>query len=63
MLTPLLQDRSSCSVLEFTKKVCDVFSVSNDFEPLHQVPIAKVAKAYDHPDTGETFILIFGQAL
>jgi hypothetical protein len=62
MLTPLLQDQSSCRVLEFTEKVCDVFSVSNDFESLHQVPIAKVATAYDHPDTGETFILIFGQA-
>jgi len=28
-----------------------------------QVPVAKVATAYDHPNTGETFILIFGQAL
>jgi hypothetical protein len=55
---------SSCRVLESTEKVCGVFSVSNDFEPLHQISIAKVATAYDHPnDTGETFILIFGQAL
>ena len=30
---------------------------------MKKVPVAKVATAYDHPLTGETFILVFGQAL
>jgi hypothetical protein len=54
---------SNCRVLEYTEKSCDVYPFSNSYEPLTQIPIAKVATAYDHPLTGETFILIFGQAL
>jgi hypothetical protein len=30
---------------------------------MEKVPVAKVGTAYDHPETGETFILVFGQAL
>ncbi len=53
---------SSCKVLEFTEKSCDVYPYADSYEPIKNVPIAKVATAYDHP-TGETFIIIFGQAL
>ena len=54
---------SSCRVIEFTEKVCDVFPFSDEYQPMKKVPVAKVATAYDHPLTGETFILVFGQAL
>jgi len=54
---------STCRVLEYSEKVCDVYPFSDSYQPMSQVPIAKVATAYDHPATGETFILIFGQAL
>jgi hypothetical protein len=50
---------STCRVLEFTENSCDV----EDYEPMKQVPIVKVATAYDHPSSRETFILVFGQAI
>jgi len=52
-----------CYVMEYTESSCDVFPFSEEYQPMKQVPIAKVATAYDHPRTGETYILIFGQAL
>ncbi len=54
---------STCRVIEYTEEVCDVFPFSSEYQPMKQVPVAKVATAYDHPQTGETFILIFVQAL
>ncbi len=54
---------SACRILVLTDKSCDVFPYSNQYEPIPNVPVAKVATAYDDPITGETFILIFGQAL
>jgi hypothetical protein len=54
---------STCRVLEYTEKSCCVHPFSDEYEPMKQVPIAKVATAYDDPRTGETYILIFGQAL
>jgi hypothetical protein len=54
---------SSCRVLEMTQKCCDVYPYSSQYDPIRNVPIAKVATAYDHPMTGETLILVFSQAL
>jgi hypothetical protein len=54
---------SACRILELTEQSCDVFPYSCQYEPVANVPIAKVAAAYDHPETGDTYILIFGQAL
>jgi hypothetical protein len=34
-----------------------------EYEPLEQIPIASVATAWDHPDTGETYLLILNEAL
>jgi hypothetical protein len=53
---------STCRILELTEKSCDVYPYADSYEPITNVPIAKVATAYDHP-TGETFIIVFGQAL
>jgi len=49
--------------LEFTEKSCDVYPFSEEYEPLKQIPVAKLATAFDYPITRETFILVFGQAL
>jgi hypothetical protein len=54
---------SSFWVIEFTDKSCDVFPFSDQYSPMEKVPVAKVGMAYDHPITGETYILIFCQAL
>jgi hypothetical protein len=54
---------STCRILELTEKSCIVYPYSEKYDPIQNVPIAKVATAYDHPVSGETFILIFGQAL
>jgi hypothetical protein len=40
-----------------------VYPYTDHYEPISNVLVAKVATAYDHPTTGETFILVFGQAL
>jgi hypothetical protein len=50
-------------ILEYTDRVVDVGPFSDEYSPMPEVPIVKAALAYDHPDTGETFILILGQAL
>jgi len=54
---------STCRVIEYTEKSCDVHPFSDNYEPMKQVPITKVGRAYDDPSTGETLILIFDQAL
>jgi phage antirepressor YoqD-like protein len=54
---------ATCKVLEFTEHSCDIYLYSDQYEPMKSVPVAKVATAYDHPLTGETFRLVFGQAL
>ena len=50
-------------VLEYTDKMVDVGPFSNDYQPLEEIPIVKAALAYDDAATGETFTLLFGQAL
>jgi hypothetical protein len=54
---------SACKVIELTDQSCEVYAYADHYEPITNVPVAKVATAYDHPISGETFILIFGQAL
>jgi hypothetical protein len=41
----------------------DVGAFSQHFQALEDIPIVKAAVAYDDPLTGETLILIIGQAL
>jgi len=54
---------SSCKIIELTNQSCKVYPYADHYEPITSVPVAKVATAYDHPISGETFILIFEQAL
>jgi hypothetical protein len=50
-------------VLEYSNRTVDVGAFSQHFQALEDIPIVKAAVAYDDPLTGETFILIIGQAL
>jgi len=50
-------------ILEYTDQVAEVSEFANSMQPLQNIPIVKVALAYDHPDTGEVFILILNQAI
>ena len=49
--------------MEYTEKVVDVAPFSDEYKQMEEIPIVKAAFAYDDPATGETFILLFGQAL
>jgi hypothetical protein len=40
---------SACKVIELTEQSCDVYPYSEQYEPIVNTPIAKVAIAYDHP--------------
>ena len=54
---------STCHVIEYMGKLCDVTPFSHEYEPMMNIPIVKAATAYDDPQTGETYILILAQAL
>jgi hypothetical protein len=49
--------------LWFAVHYVSVSPIIGEYEPLEQIPIASVATAWDHPDTGETYLLILNEAL
>jgi hypothetical protein len=46
-----------------TGMVCSVKGFHQSFAPIHEIPVATVATAWDDPESGQTFILIIHQAL
>ena len=54
---------SNCVVLQYTGQECDVSPFSDDFKPVKGVPIAHVATAWQSPVSGQTYILVFNEAL
>jgi hypothetical protein len=46
-----------------TGMMCSVKGFHQSFAPIHEIPVATVATAWDDPETGQTFILIVHQAL
>jgi hypothetical protein len=46
-----------------TGMMCSVKGFHQSFEPIHEIPVATVATAWDDPQSGQTFILIIHQAL
>ena len=54
---------ATAAVIEYTGKTCDVSPFSKEYSAMQNVPIVKAATAYDDAVTGETFILIMGEAL
>jgi hypothetical protein len=54
---------ATAAVIEYTGKTCDVSPFSKEYSAMQNIPIVKAATAYDDAETGETFILVLGQAL
>ena len=54
---------SNCTVLHYTGKECDVSPFRDDFEPIKNVPIVTAATAWQSPSSGQTYILVFNEAL
>jgi hypothetical protein len=50
-------------VIEYTDQVCDVSPFTSEYEPMRNIPLAKMATAYDHPNDNETYILVTVQSL
>ena len=53
----------NCCVLHYTGRECDVFPYSEDYKPVQGVPIVTAGTAWQSPFTGQTYILVFNEAL
>ena len=54
---------SNCTVLSYTGKECNVVPYREDYEAVNNIPIAQVATAWQSPESGQLYILIFNEAL
>ena len=54
---------SNCVVLHYTGKECDVTPYRDDYQPVSNIPIVTAATAWQSPSTGQTYILVFNEAL
>ena len=54
---------SNCIILQYTGKECDVSPYTDDYESITNVPIVHAATAWQSPETGQTYILVFNEAL
>lgn len=50
-------------VLQATYRTADVYAYDSSIQPIENVPIVSGATAYDDPMSGDTFILVFNEAL
>ena len=50
-------------IIEFTGKSCTVSGFSTQLPSMPDIPIINGAVAYDHPDSGEVFIIQLNQFL
>jgi len=55
--------RANTVPLWYTDCAVSVSPFIGEYQPLSDVPIASVATAWDHPETGETYILVLNEAL
>ena len=60
---PLQCTTLHCVILQYTGKECDVAPYRDDYESVPNVPIVHAATAYQSPVTGQTYILVFNEAL
>ena len=54
---------SNCVVLHYTGDECDVSPFQKDYDAIKNVKIATVSTAWQSHHTGQTYILVFNQAL
>ena len=50
-------------ILNYTGKECDVSPYRDDYDPISNVPIVTAATAWQSSYTGQTYILVFNEAL
>ena len=50
-------------VLQFTRRVADVYAYDQSISPVENVPIVSAATSWDDPSTGTTYLLVFHEAL
>ena len=50
-------------VLSSTFRTADVYAYDTSIKPIENIPIVSGATAYDDPDSGKTFILVFNESL
>ena len=53
----------NCVILNYTGRVCDVSPYRDDYESVKDVPIVHAATAWQSCHTGQTYILVFNEAL
>ena len=53
----------NCVILNYTGKECDVSPYREDYESINNVPIVTAATAWQSPITGQTYILVFNEAI
>ncbi len=53
----------NCVILQYTGQECDVSPYSDDYDSIKNVPIVNAATAWQSTITGQTFILVFNEAL
>jgi hypothetical protein len=54
---------ANCAVIEYTGRICTVAAFNETYKPKTDVKIVSAAMAWDDPETGETIILVFHEAL
>ena len=54
---------ANCVILNYTGKMCDVSAYRDDYEAVRDVPIVNAATAWQSCETGQTYILVFNEAL
>jgi hypothetical protein len=54
---------NNCVVLDTTGRTVSVSPFSDEYDAIQDIPIAAIATAYDCPDTGQVYILVFNEAL
>ena len=54
---------SNCCIMHYTNRECDVSPYRDDYTPIKNVPIVQAATALTSQYTGQTYILIFNEAL
>ena len=54
---------ANCIILNYTGQECDVSAYRDDYTPVQNVPIVTAATAWQSHETGQTYILVFHEAL
>ena len=54
---------SNYIVMHYTGRECEVSSYTDQYKPIPDIPIVQVGTAWQSPDTGQVYILIFNESL